>query len=59
MQRQLTAEQMRAEIYICMKANQLPVTGEAFFALAFCTDETLRRICHELHISTKEWRHTP
>jgi len=52
MQRQLTAEQMRAEIYICMKANQLPVAGEAFFALAFCTDAALRRICHELHINT-------
>ena len=31
-------------------ANQLPVTGELFFTLAFRTESELVAICHELHI---------
>lgn len=44
---------MRHEIFITIKANGVPVTGDLFLALAFRTEDELRKLCAELHINTK------
>lgn len=41
---------MRHEIMLTVQANQLPVTGELWLALAHCDTAALRGICQELHI---------
>ncbi len=43
---------MMEEIMACIKANNLPINGDLFFTLAFCTVSELKQICHELHITT-------
>lgn len=43
-------EMMRHEIMLCVKANQLPVTGDFWFMLIFRTEAELVSICHELNI---------
>ena len=45
-------QDLRHQIYLCMKANEVPVTGELFFNLIFCTETQLVKIAHELHIKT-------
>lgn len=47
-------EHMVQEILITLKANSVYVDGDLYFALVFRTDEQLRSLCHELHISTTE-----
>jgi hypothetical protein len=36
---------------LCVKANQLPVTGELWLGLAFRTESELKQICQELNIT--------
>ena len=48
----MTKDEMIAEILLCVKANNLPTTGELFFTLAFRTESELKNICRELHIAT-------
>ena len=46
----LTKDQMITEILICAKANEVYISGELFFRLAFMAEDNLRKICRELHI---------
>lgn len=48
----MTAENMRHEIMLTVRANNLPVTGEFWLMLVFRTDSELREICRELNINT-------
>lgn len=48
-----TSEQMRHEIMITVKANQIQVTGEFWLMLAFRTQSELAEICREMNISTE------
>ena len=46
-----TKEQLRQEIMLTVKANELPITGEFWLMLVFRTDKELRKIAQELNIS--------
>ena len=46
-----TAEQLRHEIMICVKANNLPVTGEFWLMLVFRSESELKDIAKGLNIS--------
>ena len=46
----MTKGQMIQEIFICMKANQLYISGDLFLTLAFRTEDELKNICRELGI---------
>ena len=48
----MSADQMRHEILLVVKANGYPTTGDLFFSLAFRTESELRAICRALHIDT-------
>lgn len=55
MQKPKSREAMVQEILITLKANSVYVDGDLYFSLVFRTDEQLRGMCRELHISTTEW----
>lgn len=42
---------LRHRIMTAVKANGLLVTGDLFFALVFRTEQELKGICRELHLS--------
>jgi len=48
----MSAEEMRREIMLNVKANNIPVTGDFWLFLVFRTDSQLRTICNEMNIST-------
>lgn len=50
----MTAEHMRKEIMITVKANGLPVTGDFWLMLACRTEDELRQICQDMNINTGE-----
>ena len=39
------------KILLCCKANNVYISGDLFFSLAFRTVEELKKIAHELHIN--------
>ena len=41
---------LRQSIMIVMQANNVPVTGDFWFALVFRTESELKKIALELHI---------
>jgi len=45
-----TAEQLRHEIMLTVRANNLPVTGEFWLMLVFRTEAELKDIAHGLNI---------
>lgn len=45
-----TAEQLRQEIMINVRANNLPVTGDFWLMLVYRTDAELRNIASEMNI---------
>jgi hypothetical protein len=44
---------LRHEIMLCMKANNVPVTGEAWLSFVFRSESELQQMCAELNIHVK------
>lgn len=45
---------LRQEIMLCMKANNLTVTGEFWFMLIFRTEQQLKAIARDLHLNPEQ-----
>ena len=48
------AAALRQEIMLRVKANNLPVTGELWLTLVFCSESELAAIAADLHIRAPE-----
>lgn len=49
----MSAETMRHEIMLAIKASRIAITGEIWLGLAFRSESELRAICSELNIRAK------